>query len=223
MKQHPAKQNIKVAVDNCIFTIIDNELYVLLIQMKKAPYQSMWALPGGLVTHNENLDKAALRILKEETNVTDIYLEQLYTFGKTSRDPLGRVISVAYFALISSANQKLQTLPKYQSVQWWKYADLPTLAYDHNEIVKYAKQRLEWKIEYTNVIWSLLPEKFTLNQLQKAYESILGKDMDKRNFQKKIFALKLIQPLGQKSMMGAHRPAELYKFKSRKPKIVQIL
>jgi 8-oxo-dGTP diphosphatase len=223
MNPHPAKQNIKVAVDNCIFTIIDNELYVLLIQMKKAPYQGMWALPGGLVNHNENLDKAALRILKEETNVTDIYLEQLYTFSNTKRDPLGRVISVAYFALIPATNQKLQTLPKYQSVQWWKYTDLPKLAYDHNEIVKYSKQRLAWKIEYTNVVWSLLPEKFTLNQLQKTYESILGKEIDKRNFQKKIFSLKLIQAVGQKAMLGAHRPAELYKFRSRTTKIVQIL
>ncbi len=223
MNTHPAKQNIKVAVDNCIFTIIDNELYVLLIQMKKRPYQGMWALPGGLVNQGENLDKAALRILKDETNVTDVYLEQLYTFGKTKRDPLGRVISIAYFALIPSANQQLKTLAKYQSVQWWKYNDLPKLAYDHNEIIKYAKQRLEWKIEYTNVVWSLLPEKFTLRQLQQAYEAILGKAMDKRNFQKKIFALKLIQPLGQKAMFGAHRPAELYRFKSRKPKIVQIL
>jgi len=223
MKSHPSKQNIKVAVDNCIFTIIDNELHVLLIQMKKAPYEGLWALPGGLINQAEDFDKAALRILKEETNVSDIYLEQLYTFGKANRDLLGRVISVAYFALIPSTSLELKTLPKYQAVKWWKYSELPKLAYDHNEIVKYAKQRLEWKIEYTNVIWSLLPAKFSLHQLQKAYEAILGKNLDKRNFRKKIFALSLIQALGQKAMLGPHRPAELYKFKSKEPKIVKIL
>jgi len=223
MKPHPAKQNIKLAVDNCIFTIIDNGLYILLIQMKKAPYQGMWALPGGLIKANENLDKAALRILKEETNVSDIYLEQLYTFGKTKRDPLGRVISVAYFALIPYEGLKIKTLPKYQAVKWWKYSALPNLAYDHNEIVKYAKKRLAWKIVYSNIVWSLLPKNFTLSQLQKVYEAILDKKLDKRNFIKKILSLDLIAKVGQKTVLGAYRPAELYKFKTKKPIMLNIL
>ena len=223
MKPHPAKQNIKIAVDNCIFTIINNELHILLIQMKKAPYQGMWALPGGMIKQNETLDKAALRILKEETNISELYLEQLYSFGKTNRDPLGRVISVAYFALIPYVGLKIKTLPKYQSVQWWKFADIPKLAYDHNEIIKYAKKRLAWKIAYSNIVWSLLPEKFTINQLQKVYEAILEKKLDKRNFIKKILSLDLIAKIGQKTLLGAYRPAELYKFKTKKPIMLDIL
>jgi len=222
-KSHPSKQNIKLAIDNCIFTVKEDELYILLIQMKKQPYAGMWALPGGLVKENENLDKAAMRILKEETNVTDIYLEQLYTFGEVNRDPRGRVVSVAYFALIPDTNIKLKTLPKYADVKWHKFSSLPKLAYDHNEIAQYAKQRLEWKIEYTNVVWSLLPTKFTLSQLQKVYEAILGQELDKRNFRKKIFKLNIIQATGEKTIFGAHRPAMLYKFKSIKPQIVKIL
>ncbi|MFC1598636.1 NUDIX domain-containing protein [Patescibacteria group bacterium] len=223
ISKHPSKQNIKIAIDNCIFTVKDNELYILLIQMKKVPYNNMWALPGGLVKDSENLDKAAMRILKEETNVANIYLEQLYTFGETDRDPRGRVISVAYFALIPDTNLKLKTIPKYADVKWHKFVDLPKLAYDHNEIAKYAKQRLEWKIEYSNAVWSLLPTKFTLSQLQKVYESILGQELDKRNFRKKIFKLNIIQATGEKTIFGAHRPAMLYKFKSTKPQIVKVL
>jgi len=223
MKPHPAKQNIKLAVDNCIFTIINNELHILLIQMTKKPFANMWALPGGLIKANENLDKAALRILKEETNVSDIYLEQLYTFGKAERDPLGRVISVAYFALIPFEGLSLKTLPKYQAVKWWKYSNLPNLAYDHTEIAKYAKKRLAWKISYSNVVWSLLPEKFTLGQLQRVYEAILDKKLDKRNFIKKILTLDLIAKVGQKTLLGAYRPAELYKFKTKKPIMLDIL
>lgn len=223
MKQHPSKQNIKLAVDNCIFTIKDDQLYILLIQMKKKPFTNMWALPGGLVWQNENTDKAAKRILQEQTNVKDIYLEQLYTFSEIQRDPLGRVVSVAYFALIPSADIKLKTMTKYYDVKWYKYDQLPKLAYDHNQIANYAKQRLEWKIKYTNIVWSLLPEKFTFTQLQKVYEAILDKKLDKRNFRKKILSLKLLKKAGQTEMKGAHRPAELYQFKTRQTKYVDIL
>lgn len=222
-KKHPSRQNVKVAVDNCIFTVIAGELHILLIQMKKKPLTGRWALPGGLIRQTESLDHAAVRILKEETGVSDVYLEQLYTFGLADRDPFGRVVSVAYFALIPAGNVKLRTIVKYAAVRWWRFRDLPSLAYDHNEIALYAKRRLEWKIAYTNVAWSLLPTKFTLSELQKVYEAVLGRKLDKRNFRKKILALDLIESTGERTRRGAYRPAMLYRFRSRRPKIVEII
>jgi len=153
-----------------------------------------------------------------------VYLEQLYTFDSLKRDPVGRIISVAYISLISAAGMKLKTSDKYTKVRWCKVSEAPKqMAYDHLEILHYAKQRLGWKIEYSNVAWSLLPEKFTLTELQQVYQAILGRELDKRNFRKRVLQLGLISTTGQQAMRGAHRPAVLYKFKERKPKIVQIL
>lgn len=219
------EQAIKVAVDNCIFTVIDRQLHVLLIQVKKTPFEKRWALPGGLVADQETLDHAAARILTEQTGVQDVYLEQLYTFGALDRDPLGRVLSVAYFSLVrppESPADGLHTTPKYAGVRWWSVSDVRRLAYDHDEILEYARNRLAWKLEYTNVSWSLLPRKFTLSALQRVYESVLGRPLDKRNFRKKILSLGLIDAVGEREG-GAHRPAMLYRFSSRKPRIVQIL
>lgn len=218
---HPAAQQIKVAVDHCIFTILDDQLQLLLIQMRKAPYTGMWALPGGLIQHEESLDAAAARILSEETGVSEVYLEQLYTFGHPERDPFGRVVSVAYFALMHAQGTTLRTQPKYAAVQWWPAAHLPGLAYDHTAIVAYARQRLEWKLAYTNISWSLLPTHFALTELQKVYEAVLGRRLDKRNFRKKILSLGLIEAVGEKAMRGAHRPAMLYRFTTRTPHIVE--
>lgn len=217
-----ASQDVKIAVDNCIFTLKDGKLNILLIKMKQK-FPGQWALPGGLIKNNETLDNAAQRILREETAVSDIYLEQLYTFGQISRDPFGRVVSCAYFALIPTADIKLKTGVKYTDVQWREFDKLPKLAYDHNQIAAYAKKRLESKITYTNIVWSLLPEKFTLSQLQKVYEIILNKKLDKRNFRKKLLALDLISAVAEKAALGAHRPAQLYKFKARKAEIIEIL
>ncbi|MBU1179464.1 NUDIX hydrolase [Patescibacteria group bacterium] len=222
-KKHPSKQNIKIAVDNCIFTVINDKLYILLIQMKKKPYTNKWALPGGLIGDKETSHNAALRILNEQTAVSDVYLEQLFTFDRPDRDPFGRVVSVAHFALIPNRGINLRTISKYADVKWQRVSDLPKLAYDHDEIVKYAKKRLAWKIKYTNVVWSLLPEKFTFTELQNVYETILGKRLDRRNFRKKFLALKLIKSTGKKVMRGVHRPAMTYQFKSREAKIVDIL
>jgi len=222
-KKHPSRQNIKIAVDNCIFTIKDTALHILLIQMRKKPFTDMWALPGGLIKTTESLDAAARRILKEETSVSDIYLEQLYTFSQIKRDPFGRVISIAYFALIPEPSVDLKTMSKYKDVRWWKSSDLPKLAYDHSEIAKYARERLVGKIGYTNIVWSLMPRKFTLTELQETYEAILEKNLDKRNFRKKVLSLDLIKAMGEKTMRGAHRPAMLYRFRSREPRIVEIL
>ena len=183
----------------------------------------MWALPGGLVQMRESLDTAAARILEEETGVRGVYLEQLYTFGDPKRDTLGRVVSVAYVALIPSSGIKLRTIDKYADVRWWPFRQLPKLAYDHNSIAAYAKRRLQWKLEYTNVAWSLLPPKFTLTELQEVYEVILGRKIDKRNFRKKILGLKLIHAIGEKTTSGAYRPAMLYRFWSKHPAIIKIL
>lgn len=222
-KNHPSAQNIKVAVDNCIFTVRDGKLHLLLIQMKKKPYTGRWALPGGLIRESENADAAAARVLREETGVSDVYLEQLYTFGNVSRDPFGRVVSIAYFALIPSGDVQLRTIAKYADVQWWPCSSLPRLAYDHNEIAGYAIRRLSWKLEYTNAAWSLLPTRFTIAELQKVYEAVLGRKLDKRNFRKKILKLGLVEESGVTAMRGAHRPAMLYRFKSKKPVIVEVL
>ncbi len=221
---HPAQQHIKIAVDNCIFTILDEQLHLLLIQMTKAPLSGLWALPGGLVRDDESLDTAAARILYEETGVADVYLEQLYTFGEPQRDPFGRVVAVAYVALMHANGVTLHTMPQYADVRWWPYAQLPSrLAYDHSDVAAYAKQRLEWKITYTNVVWSLLPQKFALSELQKVYEIILGRPLDKRNFRKRILSLGLIEPVGEQAMRGAHRPAMLYRFASRQACFVDVL
>ena len=220
---HPAAQHVKIAVDNCIFTVLEDRLHLLLIQMTKVPYAGMWALPGGLIQDAESLDAAAGRILYEETGVAEVYIEQLYTFGQPHRDPAGRVVSVAYFALLHAAGITLHTQPKYADVRWWPCATLPPLAYDHDTVAAYARQRLEWKLAYTNVVWSFLPRRFALTELQKVYEAVLGRALDKRNFRKKILALGLIEPVGETAMRGAHRPAMLYRFTSREPKLIDML
>lgn len=217
------RQNVDVAVDNCIFTVHAGGLHVLLIQMKKAPFGGMWALPGGLIDEGERLDAAAARILKEQTGVSRVYLEQLYTFDGEERDPEGRVVSVAYFSLIPPEGLHLRTTPKYRGVRFWSCAELPPrLAYDHREILSYAQARLASKVQYTNVMGSLLPEKFTLSQLQRAYESVLDRALDKRNFRKKILSLGLVRASGEKATGGRHRPAMLYRFASHEPEIVEV-
>lgn len=221
--KHYAHQNIKVAVDSAIFTVVNRELQILLIRMKKIPFQGMWALPGGLIENDETLDEAALRTLREETGVTDLYLEQLYSFSRIDRDPLGRVISAAYMALIPSHDVELKTSSKYSAVGWWGTENLPTLAYDHAEIVVYAVKRLRWKMGYTNAAWSLLPAEFTMSELQSVYEAVLGEEFDRRNFRKKILSLDLIHSVKEGVIRGAHRPATLYRFTSRTPRIVEVI
>lgn len=206
-----------VAVDAVLFTIVEDQLKVLLIKISKGPYKDKWAVPGGLVQLNETLDAAAKRALFQKTNIGDIHLEQVYSFGDLKRDVRGRVISVAYFALISNPqNYKLKTAPYYSDIAWWPVKKLPPMAFDHREIVKYAHQRLKAKIEHTNIAYSLLPKEFTLTELQKSYEIILGRRIDKRNFRKKIISLGLVKKTGRKQKGRPHRPARLYRFSKRK-------
>ncbi|MDA2936306.1 NUDIX hydrolase [Patescibacteria group bacterium AH-259-L05] len=205
-----------VAVDIVIFTIIKDRLSILLIRRGVAPFKGQWALPGGRVNKNEPLEKAAARELGEETGVKDIYLEQLYTFGAPFRDPRGRTISVAYFALISKL-PKLKATTDAEDAQWFPVRKIPQrLGFDHNEIISYALKRLRWKLEYTNIASNLLPKYFTLSELQRVYEIILGKKLDKRNFRKRILSLGLIKPTRKKRKNVAYRPPQLWKFITHK-------
>ncbi|HBP00224.1 MAG: NUDIX hydrolase [Candidatus Uhrbacteria bacterium GW2011_GWF2_41_16] len=223
VKLSTEEQNIKIAVDAAIFTVQHDELMVLLIQMKKKPFANVWALPGGLMEQEETTENAARRILKIQTGVSDVYLEQLGTFDDPKRDPFGRVISVAYFALVPSEGVKLETTDKYADVQWWSVQKLPSLAYDHSYMVQVTLERVRAKLGYTNVIWSLLPSEFTLSQLHRMYEVVLGHSLDKRNFLRKVLHLDFVVPSGNKVSGEAHRPAELYKFKQKKLQYVEVL
>jgi 8-oxo-dGTP diphosphatase len=212
-----------IATDVAIFTVREGALQVLLIKMKKEPYRRSWALPGGLIQGTETADQAARRHLGTKAGVRKAYLEQLYTFSRVNRDPFGRVVSVAYIALIPSDNLLLTTTDEYADVRWFPVADLPPLAYDHREIIEYAIRRLAAKLEYTNIASSLLPAEFTLQELQQIYETILGRPLDKRNFRKKLLSLAILKGVSGKKTTGAHRPAQLYAFVSRTPHAVQIL
>ncbi len=213
-----------IAVDPVIFALINNQLNVLLIKMKKAPYTNAWAAPGGLVKPDESLENAVRRLVSAKTGIThEAHFEQLYTFGRVNRDPFGRVVSVAYLALIRPENVKLKTTGEYQDIKWFPISHLPRLAYDHEEIIDVAIDRLQKRLGYTNIVRSLLPEKFSLTELQSAYESILNKKLDKRNFRKKILALKLVKETGVKEEDKAYRPAALYEFSQDKLIIKTIL
>ncbi len=201
-----------VTVDTVVFTIQGDALQVLLIKRGLEPFAGQWALPGGFVQMDEGLDDAARRELAEETNVRDVWLEQLYTFGAPARDPRGRTITVAYFALIAADARDLAAATDSAEVAWFPIGKLPKLAFDHEAIVLYALQRLRWKLDYTSVGFQLLPKKFTLTALQRMYEVILGKELDKRNFRKKVLAMNIVEALDEKHADGPHRPAQLYRF-----------
>ncbi|MDO8507901.1 MAG: NUDIX domain-containing protein [bacterium] len=198
-----------VATDVVIFTIIDDELNVLTVERTYGP--EGWSLPGGFVGEKEDLEEAAQRTLFEKTGVKDVYLEQLYTFGDPKRDPRGRVISIAYFALVSAEAVSAKNGKDTKGLKWQPLKKIPKLAFDHNEILSYATKRLVWKMEYTNVVYSLLPKYFSLTDLQKVYEIVLGRDIDKRNFRRKILSTGMIKATKMKEG-GAHRPAIMYQF-----------
>ena len=201
-----------LTVDLVVFTVHEGTLKLLLIERGEPPFEGRWALPGGFVRPNESIDETARRELQEETGVHDIYLEQLYTFGEPDRDPRARVVTIAYFAIIASDRQELRASADAADADWFPLSRLPKLAFDHNRIVEYAVERLRNKLEYTTVGFQLLPERFTLTELQQVYEVILDKRLDKRNFRKKVLSLDVIQETGETKMDGIHRPAKLYRF-----------
>lgn len=221
-QEHLAQTHPRVAVDAVLFTIAAKTLKTLLVKIKKGPFVGRWAFPGGLVQVGESLDEAARRELYEKTGVQDLYLEQLYTFGDAQRDPTAHTVAVAYFALVPPIGQALRSGEKYADVGWFPVRALPQLAYDHNAIAAYALQRLQAKLGYTNIVYSLLPREFTLAEIQEIYEVILDQQLDRRNFRRKILALGLLKPL-PKTRRGAHRPATLYTFTRRSPMKVEVL
>jgi 8-oxo-dGTP diphosphatase len=205
-----------LSVDCVVFGLDDESLKVLLIQRSSAPFAGRWALPGGFVRMRETLEEAARRELAEETGVTLAYLEQLYTFGEPDRDPRERVVTVAYFALVKRLDYALRAATDASAAAWFAVDQLPELAFDHAEIFAVARERLRSKVSYEPLGFELLPIKFTLSQLQRLYEVVLERALDKRNFRKKILALEILQELDELEQDVAHRAARLYKFDPRK-------
>ncbi len=213
-----------VTVDIILFTFHSADLKVLLVQRKEEPFKAKWALPGGFVQIDEDLHEAALRELAEETNVSDVYLEQLYTFGEPGRDPRTRAITVAHFALLSadqSAQLNVQSNSDASDARWWSMDQLPELAFDHAPILQYALQRLRWKLEWTALGFLLLPTEFTLSELQKVYETVLNEPLDKRNFRRKMQATDVLEETGN-IREGDHRPAKLYRFTAKAIELEQV-
>jgi 8-oxo-dGTP diphosphatase len=207
-----------LTVDCVVFGLDADELEVLLIRRGLEPFAGRWALPGGFVRTDETLDEAARRELQEETGLEQIFLEQLYTFGAIDRDPRERVVTVAYYALVKLSEHNVRATTDAADAAWFAISDLPELAFDHTEIFEMALARLRNKLRYQPIGFELLPKKFTLTQLQRMYEVILERPLDKRNFRKKILAMDLLVELDEVQKDVAHRAARLYKFDDRRYK-----
>jgi 8-oxo-dGTP diphosphatase len=208
---------VNFAVILVIFTVMEGELRVLLIQRSGEPFLGSWALPGGLLLPKEPLAEAAARKLLGETGVEDVYLEQLYTFDGLEKG--AGSVAAAYFALVDPRAVRLRDEAAWRPA-WHPVSALPELAFENQRVVDYAIQRLQNKLEYTNVAYSLMPQSFTLSELQAVYESIFGRSFDKRNFRRRMLSREIIRPTGKTVSRGAHRPAELYEFTSRQPMVL---
>jgi 8-oxo-dGTP diphosphatase len=203
--------DLRVTVDIVIFTIRDRALQVLLVKRGVPPYEGQHAIPGGFIREGESLEEAAEREFYEEAGVRKVFLEQLYTFGDPKRDPRGRVITVAYYALIGSDKLSLVAGADAAEACWFPVSKLPRLAFDHKRILGYALERVRNKLKYTNVGFQLLPRKFTLSELQAVYEAILGRRLDKRNFRRKMTLLGIVKPMREWQQTG-RKPAQLFRF-----------
>ncbi len=208
---------MRLAVIVVIFTVMEDELQVLLIHRSGEPCMGRWALPGGLLRPQESLADAAARKLVEETGVTDLYLEQLFTFDGLDGEEGSAAVS--YFALVDAVRVRLRAEPVWEP-RWFPVAGLPDLAFNNKDVIDYSMTRLRNKLEYTNVAYSLMPGAFTLSDLQGVYESIFGRSFDKRNFRRRMLSQEIIKPTGRSVSRGAHRPAELYEFTSRQPMLL---
>jgi 8-oxo-dGTP diphosphatase len=201
-----------LTVDCVVFGLDEEDLKVLLIQRGVEPFRRRWALPGGFVCLDESLEEAARRELEEETGVRQVFLEQLYTFGAVDRDPRDRVVSVAYYALAKLSDHRIKAATDARDAAWFAVSDVPPLAFDHDDILALALERLKGKVRYQPIGFELLPPKFTLSQLQRLYETVMEKPLDKRNFRKKILGMGLLLELDEVEMDVAHRAARLYRF-----------
>ena len=218
MTQNENKE-IRIAVDAVVFAYAkDAGISVLLIKRKYPPYKESWAIPGGFVLENESLEDAVQRELQEETGIKVNYLEQLYTFGEPERDPRSRVISVAYFALVkNSMFQKLQASTDAEDAQWFNIKKLPVLAFDHKMILQTAIERVRAKVRYQPIGFELLDKKFSFPDLEKMYAALLDKELDRRNFTKKILSLGLLEDTGELApATGAGRPGKVYQFNKKR-------
>ncbi len=209
-----------LTVDCVIFglDLEEESLKVMLIERDLEPFARRWAIPGGFVRQGESLETAALRELEEETGISDVFLEQLYTFGAPGRDPRGWIVSVAYYALVSPDKHHVAAATDARRAEWFTVTNLPSLAFDHNDIMRAALQRVRGKLTYAPIGFELLPRKFTIKQLQKLYEIVLNEKLDNRNFRKKIFSMDVLRELEEIQKNVPHRAARLYKFDERKYK-----
>lgn len=205
-----------LTVDCVVFAVDESELKVMLIERGLPPFERRWALPGGFVHLDESLEEAARRELEEETGLQKVFLEQLYTFGNVDRDPRERVVSVAYYALVKLSEHAVQARTDARDAAWFGVADLPSLAFDHAAIVRIGLERLRNKVRYEPIGFELLPKKFTLSQLQRLYEIVLERPLDKRNFRKRVLAMDLLIETDEIERDVAHRAARLYRFDERK-------
>ena len=204
-----------LTVDVVVFGLDEEDLKVMLIQRDLDPFAGRWALPGGFVHVDETLEDAARRELFEETGLKDIYLEQLYTFGAVERDPRERVVTVAYYALVNLEGHDVRASTDARNAAWFPVSDLPKLAFDHETILNVALERLRAKVRYQPIGFELLPDRFTLRQLQHLYEVILDRELDKRNFRKKVLAMEIVKETNEIEKDVAHRAARLYRFDKR--------
>jgi hypothetical protein len=208
---HSEYFNIAVSVDCVIFGYDNKELKVLLIKSDLEEFIGLWSLLGDLVRPDENLDSAPYRVLKERTGMDDVYLEQVHTFGELGRHPSGRVITAAYYSLIDIKHHKLKLT--HNELHWHKVNDIRKLAFDHKRILDTSLERLREQVMEHPIIFNLLPEKFSLRELQDLYQAILGVDLDRRNFRKKIAHKDWLIDLEEMENDVPHRPGKLYKAK----------
>jgi len=201
-----------ITIDCVIFGFDNGSLEVLLVQHGEGIRKGEWGLPGGWIKATESIDDAAHRLLAELTGLDKIYLEQLKAFGDTNRFPLGRVITIGYYAMIKKEDYNVKAGSTAADAKWYKINDIPKLIYDHDDILQYSLTNLRTRVRQAPVGFNLLPEKFTLFELMKLYEEILGVKMDKSNFRRKILHMKLLQPLEEKQKDVIHRAAKLYSF-----------
>lgn len=214
----PATQDIKVAVDAVVFGYTSKEgLSVLLIKRNIDPFKNNWALPGGLVGNDESLEDAVQRELKEETGISINYLEQLYSFGKPGRDPRNRVISITYYGLVKPEAFEIHAATDAAEAAWFNIKKIPSLAFDHDSIIIAAHERLKSKILYQPVGFELLEEKFPFSELEKLYMAVLDRDIDRRNFKKKVIKFGFLEETAEKQVLeGAGRPGNLFSFNKDK-------
>jgi 8-oxo-dGTP diphosphatase len=210
------KTSIRLTVDAVVFGYDSGNISVLLVKRKYEPFQDAWALPGGFVLEDENLEQAVERELAEETGVKINYLEQLYTFGEIERDPRGRVVSIAYFGLVKPNAFKLTASTDAKEANWFNIEKLPELAFDHKKILNIAIERLRGKITYEPIGFELLDKKFPFSDLEKLYTALLNREIDRRNFKKKINSLKVLDELDEKVSLGPGRPASLFSFNKKR-------